>query len=59
MKLKMAVVSIVTSLAVVAVAPPANAQVEDPVSHLIGTLAAGMGLTCSTLKTLGFNLCHQ
>jgi hypothetical protein len=59
MKVKMAVVSIVTSLAVVAVAPPAHAEVQDPISHLIGTLAAGMGLTCNTLTTLGLPLCHQ
>ena len=59
MKAKMAVVSLVTCLGLVTVAPPAHAQANDPVSNLIGTAAALMGLTCSTLQTLGFNLCHQ
>ena len=59
MKRKMALVSIVTSLALVAVAPPAHADVELPVGNLIGMAAAGMGIACNALNVLVLPLCAQ
>jgi hypothetical protein len=59
MKRKMALVSIVTSLALVGVAPPAHADGGLPVGNLIGTAVAGMGIACNTLNILGLPLCAK
>lgn len=58
MKGKRALVSIVTSLALVGVAAPAHADAAS--GNVIGTGATVMGIACNVLNNiLGLGLCGQ
>ncbi|HEY8201182.1 MAG TPA: hypothetical protein VII47_07495 [Actinomycetota bacterium] len=58
MKFKVALLTVVTSFALVGLAPPANAQVGgDLVGTLIGSLATAVGIVCNAVNVVGPHLC--